>query len=127
MDFIRNILAKVEGFIEKFVPSFIDLGDVVEEVAKKVDVGLSAEEAAAVLVIADVFDEQANIFEDGGKELRDVARELREAVDPEGPNGKAIDLIEGKEIAMELYDFKAFGPRMKQNTADMIAAIRELT
>lgn len=127
MDFIKSILAKAEAFIEKFVPSFIDLGDVVEEVAKKVDVGLSADEAAAVLVLADVFDEQATIFEDGGKELRDVARELREAVDPEGPNGKAINAIEGKELAMELYDFKQFGPRLKDNTADMIAAIRELT
>ena len=127
MDFIRSILAKAEAFIEKFVPSFIDLGDVVEEVAQKVDVGLSEEEAHAVLAMADVFDAQAGVFEDAGKELRDVSRELREAVDPTGPNGKAINLVEGKEIALELYDFKALGPRIKENSSDMIAAIRELT
>jgi len=127
MDFIRSILGKAEAFIEKFLPSFIDLGDVVEEIAKKVDVGLSADEAEAVLVVGDVFDEQAAIFEEAAKELRDVSREIREAVDPAGPNGKAINLVEGKEIATELYDFKSFGPRMKTNTADMLAAIRELT
>ena len=127
MDFIKSILGKVEAFIDKYIPAFIDLGDVVEEVAAKVDVGLSEEEAHAVLVLADVFDEQASIFEDGAKELRDVGGALRAAVDPTGPNGKAMNLVEGKKIAEELYDFRALGPRMKENATDMVAAIRELT